>query len=334
MAKGNPYRVDPLYLKMTNPRDLGGSSLASVRDIYGGLSQTSQFKISMYLGRNIQGAEEDKELNAHFTRCGLFSNQSDAFRYDFFCSEATLPGATFNMGEEQGSRQGMMERFASKRIFSEFDLTFYVDSDYKIIRLFEEWMNFINPLYDDEGIYNGSPRAQVGYLNRSSYYRFRYPNQYKRLLAITKFERDFLPNPNIPDSGLNDPPMLTYQFIDAFPTNLTALPLSYEGTTITKTTVNFSYSRYLTWKHGGGLSSDVPRRSTAESGNPDQPRTQQPTPNPERASWRYTEAQLAEFQRGAYSDTTSGIPFKSDAAREFDAKYNIIRNSKGDIIPQ
>jgi hypothetical protein len=195
-------------------------------------------------------------------------------------------------------------------------------------------MNFINPLYDDKGIYNGSPRAQVGYLNRSSYYRFRYPNQYKRLLAITKFERDFLPNPNIPDSGLNDPPMLTYQFIDAFPTNLTALPLSYEGTTITKTTVNFSYSRYLTWKHGGGLSSDVPRRSAAGSGNPDQPRTQQQTPNPERASWRYTEAQLAEFQRGAYSDTTSGIPFKSDAAREFDAKYNIIRNSKGDIIPQ
>ena len=42
---------------------------------------------------------------------------------------------------------------------------------------------------------------------------------------------------------------MTYFFNDAFPTNLTALPLSYEGSTITKTTVNFSYSRYTVTKN-------------------------------------------------------------------------------------
>lgn len=339
MAKGNPYRVDPLYIKMTSPRDLGGSSLGSVRDIFGGLSQSSQFKVSMYLGRNVQDRQEDSQLNAHFTRCGLFDGPDDAFRYDFFCSEATLPGSTFNMGEEQGSRQGMMERFASKRIFSEFDLTFYVDSDYNIVRLFEEWMNFINPLYDDQGEYTGSRRAQVGYQDRNAFYRFRYPNTYKRLIAITKFERDFLPNPNSNLNGIyNDPPMLTYQFIDAFPTNLTALPLSYEGTTITKTTINFSYSRYITLKHGGGIKLEGPQ-PTRRNGNPEQP-SQSAGQNvssslqSQRASWRYSPEELEKFQRDAYADTTGGIPFKSDAAREFDAKYNIIRNSKGDIIPQ
>ena len=274
------YRVDPLYIKMTSPRNLGGSSFPSVRDIFGGLSQTSQFKATMYLGASSDANLTDQNLMNHFKRCGILRNSTQGFTYDFFCSEATLPGSTFNMGEEQGSRQGIIERFPTKRIFSEFDLTFYVDSDYNIIRLFEEWMNFIDPLYDINGQYDGRPGAQVGFQDRNAYYRFQYPDSYRRLIAITKFERDFLPNPNMLDTGAyNDPPMLTYQFIDAFPTNLTALPLSYEGTTITKTTINFSYTRYITLKHGGGIrpSRDVPSPSP---GNPDQPQSTSPQRQP------------------------------------------------------
>jgi len=274
------YQVDPLYIKMTSPRDLGGSSFPSVRDIFGGLSQTSQFKATMYLGKNSDANPTDRDLMTHFKNCGILDqrNSTRGFTYDFFCSEATLPGSTFNMGEEQGSRQGIMERFPTKRIFSEFDLTFYVDSDYNIIRLFEEWMNFIDPLYDLTGSYKGGPGAQVGFQDRNAYYRFQYPNSYRRLIAITKFERDFLPNPNMIDSGAyNDPPMLTYQFIDAFPTNLTALPLSYEGSTITKTTINFSYTRYITLKHGGGVRPSK-QVTPASPGNPDQPQSKQPPP--------------------------------------------------------
>jgi hypothetical protein len=33
--------------------------------------------------------------------------------------------------------------------------------------------------------------------------------------------------------------------IDAFPYNITAIPLTYEGSTITKTRVSFLYSRYV-----------------------------------------------------------------------------------------
>jgi len=41
--------------------------------------------------------------------------------------------------------------------------------------------------------------------------------------------------------------------IDAFPTNITAIPVSYEGSTITKSTVTFNYTRYVTEKSGGNL---------------------------------------------------------------------------------
>ena len=249
MARANTYRVDPLYVKMTTPRDMGGSSLPSVQEMFGNVSLTSQFKVNMFLGGS-SGAQ-DGNLLEYLNKCGITNNVSKTFTYDFMCAEAVLPGATFDVGEESGSRQGIIERFPNRRIFSDFNLTFYVDSEYNIIRLFEEWMNFINPIYTKDGEQIPNPRGQVGYEQSENYYRFKYPDQYKRIISITKFERDFLSNPNNPKSPTKTQNLLTYQFIDAFPTNITALPLSYEGSTITKTTINFSYTRYTVIKHKG-----------------------------------------------------------------------------------
>jgi len=60
-----------------------------------------------------------------------------------------------------------------------------------------------------------------------------------------------LENPNEPGGPTITQPTITYRMIDSFPTNITALPLSYEGSTITKTTVSFSYARYLIEKNNG-----------------------------------------------------------------------------------
>ena len=272
MSRANTYRVDPLYVKMTTPRDMGGSSLPSVQEMFGNLSLTSQFKVSMFLG----GAtgEQDNKLLKYLSDCGITNNASKTFTYDFMCAEAVLPGATFDVGEESGSRQGIIERFPNRRVYSDFNLTFYVDNQYNIIRLFEEWMNFINPIYTTSNgssvIQPASPRGQGGFEDSNNYFRFRYPDTYKRIISITKFERDFLVNPNDPNSPTKNQNLLTYQFIDAFPTNITALPLSYEGSTITKTTINFSYTRYTTLKHiGVEISPNTPRPTSPAS--PDQP---------------------------------------------------------------
>ena len=268
MARANPYRVDPLYVKMTTPRDIGGSTLPSVQQMFGNLSLTSQFKVSMFLG----GAtgEQDNKLIKYLSDCGITNDSSKTLTYDFMCAEAVLPGATFDVGEESGSRQGIIERFPNRRVYSDFNLTFYVDNEYNIIRLFEEWMNFINPINRRSGPQTAQDSGQVGFEDRFNYFRFRYPDQYKRIISITKFERDFLVNPNNPNSPTKNQNLLTYQFIDAFPTNITALPLSYEGSTITKTTINFSYTRYTTIKHAGVEMSPNTSRPK-DPANPDKP---------------------------------------------------------------
>jgi len=216
-------------------------NIPEIQTIFGGLSLTSQFKVSLLLGY-------PTDLTTHLERCGLLINKEN---YDFLCAEATLPGSTFDMGEEYGSRQGIIERFPTRRIYSDFNLTFYVDSEYNVVRLFEEWMNYIDPLYSENLKYSGSSTGQSNpvYRDNNNYFRFSYPNTYKKNIAITKFERDFIKNPNNKNSKPKGPISMTYFFTDAFPTNLTALPLSYEGSTITKTTVNFSYSRYTVTKN-------------------------------------------------------------------------------------
>ena len=248
----NLYQISPLY---TSIEDVSRKYLNS-------LSLTSQFKVSMFLS---SGGSGDNTLANYLSKCGL-TGRDDKVRYDFMCAEAVLPGSTFDVGEESGSRQGVIERFPTRRIFSDFNLTFYVDAEYKLIRLFEEWMNFIDPIYDIDGAYTASPAGQVRFLDNNSYYRLKYPDTYKKVIAISKFERDMVNSPNVKGGGgTKDHTTLTYQFIDAFPTNITALPLSYEGSTITKTTINFSYSRYVVMTHKGDNTSNS--RSQVGSGN-------------------------------------------------------------------
>jgi hypothetical protein len=137
---GSP-EIGPLYLKMTEGSPLNG--MPSARDIFGHLSLTSQFKVSLHL------TDGGSELMDWLKNSGVINNpkynRTDPYIYDFYCAEAVIPGVQFDVTEEMGSRQGTIERFPTRRLFPEFTMTFYVDSEYNLIRLFEEWMNYINP---------------------------------------------------------------------------------------------------------------------------------------------------------------------------------------------
>lgn len=259
----NEYRVDPIYARMTLPRNTNDNraSLPSVRDLFGELSVTSQFKVTLYLGDTYPTDRglPDRDINSWLVTCGVLGSNlfnggqsyMNSLRYEFMCNETALPGVSMTMIEETGSRQGIVERFPIKRDFPEITMTFYVDAEYGIIRLFEEWINFINPLYNTRGrLPSGNPRGGVGQFGNDQFFRFRYPDTYKRDVAITKFERDFAIDPTT-RGVTKTPSMLTYKFINAFPTNLTALPVTYEGSTITKTTVSFNYDRYVILNHFG-----------------------------------------------------------------------------------
>ena len=232
-------------------------SIPNASPIFSKLAISSQFKVSLNLvSSTITGS--NVALYQHLSNCGIFNDTTSTYqKYDFLCSSASLPGSNFNVSEELGSRQGMTERFATRRIYNEFDLTFYIDDDYNVLRMLEEWMNFINPVYNESnGRYDGSPSSQLGvYQERNTYSRFRYPDDYRRKLSITKFERDFLENPNDRNNTFKNMPLLTYNFIDTFPVNINAVPLSYDGSTFLQVTVVFTYLRHTIEKHGNAQQS-------------------------------------------------------------------------------
>jgi len=229
------------YIKQSDSRqsrDRRSILLPGIVDMLGALSVTSQFKVSLHLTKGLGNAT----LMDHLTKVGVLDSIPDIVSYDFFCSDASLPGASFDSSQEVGSRQGIIENFPTKRIYPPFEMTFYVDNEYKIIRLFEEWMNFINPLYSYNGIAEVTGIGQGDYKNRPDFFRMRYPDEYKRIISITKFERNFRKNGS---SNLNDMTKITYRMIDAYPDQLNSIPVMYEGSIVTKTTVRFLYNRYV-----------------------------------------------------------------------------------------
>ena len=221
------------------------------------LSLTAEFKVSLNLGYDTDN-NTPESLSSWLSNCGIANSPQDLARYDFFASEVTLPGASFDMAESMGDRQGTIERFAQRRLYAPLTVSFYVDADYNMLRLFEEWMNFINPIHNSSGRYEGSYQGQNEHASRNNYYKFRYPDDYKRNVIVTKFEKDFYQGLNMNEtrigryaksrSGDNLIPgsLICYQFIDTFPSNIVAIPLSYDGTQVTKVTIEFQYLRYNT----------------------------------------------------------------------------------------
>ena len=237
--------VLPLYKKINNAQS----------DLFP-LSLTAEFKVSLNLGYDSDPLTEDVSLSTWLTKCGIANSPQDLARYDFFASDVTLPGASFDMAESMGDRQGTIERFAQRRLYAPLSISFYVDADFNILRLFDECMNFMNPIHNQDGVYGGSFQGHSEYEDRNNYYKFRYPDDYKRKIIVTKFEKDFYQGLNMNETRIRGDKfgsdqlipgsLIFYQFIDAFPSNIVAIPLSYDGTQVTKVTVEFQYLRYNT----------------------------------------------------------------------------------------
>lgn len=284
----NPYRVDPIYTRMTTPRNTndGRGALPGALQLFGELSQTSQFKVTLYFSDSGSTGNSDSDLNQYLFTAGVFnpssSSGNQALRYEFMCNETSLPGSSLSISEEIGSRQGMSETFANRRIFEPISMTFYVDAEYGVIKLFEEWMNFINPLYNTSGRTTvPNPRGGVGRLNRWEFFRFRYPDTYKRDIAVTKFERDYALSASYGEEGFSTPNSLTYYMINAYPIQLTATPVTYEGSTITKTTVVFNYDRYVILNNGNNISAAQAQYSEQNTRTNDGQRILSNTPAPQ-----------------------------------------------------
>ena len=155
------------------------------------------------------------------------------------CQEASLPGSSIATLEQQNDFAGVTERHAYRRMYDEtIDFTFLVtvNSGYKQIRFFDYWMKYITGEIDKNGNMQNLDKGNI-------VMRAKYPDGYRTKLNIVKYERDMgwtHPKRESPKSNL-----IEYHFVDAYPKQISSSPLSYEGSSLMKTTVSMTYTRYF-----------------------------------------------------------------------------------------
>ncbi len=135
-------------------------------------------------------------------------------------SDAVLPGSAMAAVNVAGDFQGVIERFAHTRNFTQINLEFYVDNDYTSLKFIEHWMEYITGAISDP--------AKDNY-----HFQLHYPSEYKsNETRIVKFERDYNR-------------FLEYKFIGLFPLSLNSTRVSYQGSQVLKATAAFSFDRYI-----------------------------------------------------------------------------------------
>tara|TARA_B100001250_G_scaffold46852_1_gene36695 strand:- start:229 stop:1074 length:846 start_codon:yes stop_codon:yes gene_type:complete len=141
------------------------------------------------------------------------------------CNSAELPATSFATAQIEGNRMGIVEKFAHSRVYTDTTLTFYVDSDYKVLEFFELWHEFIASGSDES---DGADKSHLAY-----YHRMQYPQEYKvDTIRIQKFNKDHFRN-------------VEYTFLNCFPVSVSSMPVSYDGNNILECQVTFAYDRYF-----------------------------------------------------------------------------------------
>ena len=176
------------------------------------VAQTSKFLVKFVL--------PPSDLKTHLRRKGI-NDRFIAEDVGLLCYDAVLPGSAMASKNTAGDYQGVVERFAHTRNFTQINFEFYVDNEYKSLRFLEHWMEYIS---------GASPKDPSG---DAYYFRMQYPDDYKSNdTRIVKFEKNHFQ-------------FLEYRFVGLFPLSLNSTKVSYQNSTVLKATASFSYDRYI-----------------------------------------------------------------------------------------
>ena len=191
-------------------------SISNFKPLITNLAQTSHYQV-------IFGLPSSGTLSSYLSARGVnttFVTESSGL----LCSSASIPGSSLGTADINGNFMGVQEKMAHTRIFTQMQLEFYVDSDYRMMKFLEHWMEYI-------ASGSGQNAASTGY-----YYRMQYPDDYKsNSTKIIKFDRDYAKE-------------FEYNFIGLFPINMSSVPISYDSSEIMKVSVSFNYERYIPGK--------------------------------------------------------------------------------------
>ena len=152
-------------------------------------------------------------------------------KMSLLCTQAELPGTQFVTSSAIGHHQGIQEEFPNLRSFPPLNLVFYVDADHVILEVLETWMTYINPI-------------QTNRRDRNAFSRFEYPENYKEIIHVSKFERDTFISESL--KGDYATQAIHYEFVNIWPTNLTSMRIAYGDSNVLRCTVQFAYDRFFT----------------------------------------------------------------------------------------
>ena len=176
------------------------------------VAQTSQFLVKFVLPRG--------ECRTFLRRKGI-NDRFIADNVGLLCSDAVLPGSAMATLNTAGDYQGLIERFAHTRNFTQVNFDFYVDNEYKSLKFLEHWMEFIS---------SGSIADPS---SDTYHFKMRYPDEYKSNdTRVVKFEKNHFQ-------------FIEYRFIGMFPLSLNSTRVSYQNSQILKATATFSFDRYV-----------------------------------------------------------------------------------------
>ena len=82
----------------------------------------------------------------------------------FLCKASALPGQT--IGAIDIPFRGRQLKIAGDRTFDDWSITVINDTDFKLYRAFERWMNGINNMTDNEGIANPADYQVDGFIDQ------------------------------------------------------------------------------------------------------------------------------------------------------------------------
>ena len=146
----------------------------------------------------------------------------DAESFRYLCKAAALPAS--NIAQIDVPFRGRIFKVAGDRTFDVWQITVINDEDFKIRTAFEEWMNQISKLDNNLGATDPS-----AYMTNATVYQLGRGSQ----------------EASTSNDGSSNSVLKEYEFVDIFPTAISAIDLSYDTSdAIEEFTVDFQVQSF------------------------------------------------------------------------------------------
>ena len=155
-------------------------------------------------------------------------------KFSFLCKAAQLPAST--VASVPVAFRGRELKVAGERTFDPWTVTIINDENFALRTAFEQWMNKLSKLNDATGVTN--------------------PGSYMTNANVKQLGRGFQAESES-NTGSNTSVLRTYEFYDIWPSNVSAIDLSYDTTnTVEEFQVEFQVQYFAIGVEDGVASSE------------------------------------------------------------------------------